>query len=241
MDENRLNESRSGRNYLFYCSLVVCSALALAQNAPRDCKPTTPLGKQSRSELKHREPGTGTPDVTTTSEVLNWQQPPGLSSRVVRASNKAIDDRENKVYVVDGNLWRVGLEGNDCDLHLELSDAGKRKSAERVIVEIPQEYARTRDELLALLPGRERSRITNARPNSKGNYRPVNLTSPLRIRVTGYAFYDAYHYSARWQSSKLGRCDFSPEQLHQRGKNHGTCNVGTIWELHPVWKVERLR
>lgn len=229
-------------NYLFYCSLVVCSALALAQNAPKDCKPTTtPLGKQSSGELKHRKPGPGTPEVTTIPEVLNWQQPAGLSSRVVRASNKAIDDRENEVYVIEGNLWRVGLEGNDCDLHLELSDAGKGKSADRVIVEIPQEYASTRDELLALLPERERSRITNARPNSKGNYRPVNLRSPLRIRVTGYAFYDAYHYSAKWQTSKPGRCNFSPEQLHQRGKNHGTCNVGTIWELHPVWKVERLR
>ena len=69
----------------------------------------------------------------------------------------------------------------------------------------------------------------------------VNLRSPLRIRVTGYAFYDAYHYSARWQTSKPGRCDFSPAELYQRGKGHGTCNVGTIWELHPVWKIERLR
>jgi hypothetical protein len=241
MNEHRLKESRRGMNYLFSCSVVVCSALALAQNAPKDCTPTTPLGKQSRSELKHRKPDPGTPEVTTIPQVLNWQQPAALSSRVVRESNKSIDDRENKDYVVDGNLWRVGLEGNDCDLHLELSDAGKGKSAERVIVEIPQEYASTRDELLALLPERERSRIMNARPNSKGNYRPVNLTSSLRIRVTGYAFYDAYHYLARWQTSKPGRCDFSPEQLHQRGKDHGTCNVGTIWELHPVWKVERLR
>lgn len=241
MNEHRLKESWSGRNYLFYCSLVVCSALALAQNSPKDCKPTTPLGKQSRSELKHRKSAPGTPEVTTIPEVLNWQQPAGLSSRVVRASNKAIDGRENKVYVLEGNLWRVGLEGNDCDLHLEISDPRKGKFTDRVIVEIPQEYASTRDELLALLPERERSRITNARPNSKGNYRPVNLRSPLRIRVTGYAFYDAYHYSARWQTSKPGRCDFSPEQLHQRGRDHGTCNVDTIWELHPAWNVERLR
>jgi hypothetical protein len=174
-------------------------------------------------------------------EVLNWKQPTGLSSRVVRGSHKAIDDRENKVYVLEGNLWRVALEGNDCDLHLELSDLGKGKSSDRVIVEIPQEYASTRDELLALLPERERSRISKARPNSKGNYRPVNLSSPLRIRVTGYAFYDTYHYPVRWQTSEPGRCAFSPEQLHQRGRDHGTCDVGTIWELHPVWKLERLR
>jgi hypothetical protein len=159
----------------------------------------------------------------------------------VRGSHKAIDGRENKVYVLEGNLWRVGLEGNDCDLHLELSDPSKGKSTDRVIVEIPQEYASTRDELLAVLPEREGSRITNARPNSKGNYRPMNLRSPLRIRVTGYAFYDAYHYLVRWQTSKPGRCDFSSEQLHQRGRDHGTCNNGTIWELHPVWKVELLR
>ncbi len=126
--------------------------------------------------------------------------------------------------------------GSTPDLHLELSDPDKGKSADRVIVEIPQEYTGTRDGLLALLPERERLRITNARPNSKGNYRPVTLRSPLRIRVTGYAFYDAYHYLVRWQTSKPSRCDFSPEQLHQRGRDHGTCNVGTIWELHPVWR-----
>ncbi len=69
MNEHRLKESRRGINYLLYCSVVVCSALALAQNALKDCKPTTPLGKQSRGVLKHRKPGTGTPEVATIPEV----------------------------------------------------------------------------------------------------------------------------------------------------------------------------
>ena len=49
------------------------------------------------------------------------------------------------------------------------------------------------------------------------------MKKPIHIRVTGFAFYDAFHFS-----------NADP----QRGHDHGTAFVGTLWELHPVLSVE---
>ncbi len=48
------------------------------------------------------------------------------------------------------------------------------------------------------------------------------FTEPARIEVTGYGFYDGHH-----------ACAPHPHV----GCKHGSDHVGTLWELHPVWKV----
>ena len=48
------------------------------------------------------------------------------------------------------------------------------------------------------------------------------MKTPNHIYATGFAFYDALHFS------NTGR----------KGANdHGTATIGTLWELHPVWSV----
>jgi hypothetical protein len=224
--------------YLLCIALLLCTTLCVGQNAVQDCRPTTPVNLQSRTALKHRQPSTVRPQQTTVAEILNWAQPNRLWSKQLRESDDAIDERENQSYAVEGNLWRIVLEGNDCDLHLEVSDISKGASATRIIAEIPQEQDAARRQIISLLLPRDRNRLLNQYPNAKGNYRPINLKTPIRVKLVGYAFFDAHHYTTHWKTSKGGHCGFTPEEVRQRGSDHGTCYVGTIWELHPVCKVE---
>ena len=55
----------------------------------------------------------------------------------VRKSNTPIDPKESQAFTLKGDLWRILTEANDCDFHLEPSAAGP--TADRVIVEIPQD------------------------------------------------------------------------------------------------------
>jgi hypothetical protein len=84
-----------------------------------------------------------------------------------------------------------------------------------VIVEVPLEpdqYASVWNDVMDFCKDRQRTR--KIKPGST-----VNFLSFPKVTVTGYAFYDASHWSKNDQ---------------QRGVNHGTKYVATIWELHPV-------
>ncbi len=220
--------------------LSVCLSLWAAQGNDITCSPTTPIESQSRTELKHRNaPDDATATATSVPEMLHWATPAKIGLKRTRESEQPIDPKEEQAFALEGNLWRIGLEGNDCDFHMELADVGKGKAAQRVIVEIPPEEIAARKQLLDLLPAPTRTQVLNAQPDNRGNYRKFNLNVPIHIKVTGFGFFDAHHYSVNWKNSKGGNCHFTPAQVHQRGSSHGTCNVGTIWELHPIWLVER--
>jgi len=180
--------------------------------------PTTLVVKQSRTALKHRKRPffygaihASVPNIIA----LNQQLPVGVKNASVRKQNVPISPVERNVYTVEGDLWRVTMEANDDEYHLEISARGAPRSANRIIVEIPPDpaYVGTRRKLLSLLPG---------------NYlfKPKTLRDfkqqPIPIRVTGYAFFDGHH----WSSKSL------------RGNKHGTAYVATLWEIHPAWKIE---
>ena len=38
-----------------------------------------------------------------------------------------------------GEVWRINLDEGDCDLHIELADAGAGPEAPRVSVEVPND------------------------------------------------------------------------------------------------------
>jgi hypothetical protein len=63
--------------------------------------------------------------------------PAGITTPKQRRLDEPFARRENEVYLLEGDLWRVKLEDNDCDFHLELSAPGAAKTASRIIVEIP--------------------------------------------------------------------------------------------------------
>ncbi len=104
-----------------------------------------------------------------------------------------------------------------------------------MIAEIPVDdpYAPTRQALLLALDLADRQKLLNS-----GD---VILTKPVNLRLTGFGFFDAFHYTSSFNPARPGKCKFTKAQTLQRGRNHGTCAVGTLWELHPTWKVEVVR
>ncbi|HEV2714623.1 MAG TPA: hypothetical protein VGU64_05120 [Terriglobales bacterium] len=181
--------------------------------------PKTPLASQDRTALKHRQPPllySATLATVPQIVALNQQLPAGVNtSASIRQSNTAISPYETKVFTVDGDLWLVKMQNNDNDYHVEIGPRGGGPTANRIVVEIPADpaYAGTRRALLSLLPGNYVFQRTMTR----------NFKTPIPIRVTGYAFYDGAH----WTKNDV------------QGHNHGSAFTATLWEIHPVWKIER--
>jgi hypothetical protein len=100
--------------------------------------------------------------------------------------------------------------------HLEISTAGQLKTANRILVELPQWllFLAARQKLIVEL-------IANAYDPAVD--KPLDLDEPLRIEVIGLPFYDSTHYSRK-----------NPK----RGHGHGAAKVGTLWELHPFWDIQ---
>lgn len=187
-----------------------------AQDIP--CTATTAISSQARSAMKHRAPGdSGARSVlpVPVANVLAWAAPANISTPSTRRSGTAIDNRENQAFTITGDLWRVIIEDNDCDFHFEITTPGQPKTAARIIVEVPQgdAYLEVRSSLLKEL---------TANGYELAVAKSITLDDPLRVTVSGFAFYDAAHYSKK-----------NPK----KGHSHGTAFVGTLWELHPVWSV----
>jgi hypothetical protein len=179
--------------------------------------PTTAVANQSRTTLKHRKrPLLYSAIAATVPNIiaLNQQLPAGVKNASVRGRNAPISPIESNVYTVEGDLCRVKMEDNDDEYHLEISARGASKTANRIVVEIPPDpaYTNTRRQLLSMLPGNYIFKPKTSR----------DFTHSIPIRVTGYAFFDGHH----WSSKSL------------RGNKHGTAFTATLWEIHPVWKVE---
>jgi len=194
---------------------LLLALLAATRLTPAQvCAPTTLLERQFRSAMKHRAPGPRTGRSVALGELAAWPPPAGIARFEVRRRDAAIDPREEQAVVLTGDLWRVVVEDNDCDLHLEVSVPGGTADSPRVIAEVPAgpgyELARA-----AVL---EAIHLRSARARDR-----VDLATPVRVRLTGYGFWDGAHWCRR---------------DGVRGCGHGTPQVATLWELHPVWRVE---
>jgi hypothetical protein len=174
--------------------------------------PTTTVANQSRTALKHRKRPlfygaihASVPNIIA----LNQQLPVGAKNASVRKQNVPISPVERNVYTVTGDLWRVKMEDNDDEYHLEISATGAKRTADRIVAEIPPDfaYAGTRRQLLSMLPGNYVFKPKTSR----------DFTQPIAIRVTGYAFFDGHH----WSSKSV------------RGNKHGTKYTATLWATSP--------
>jgi hypothetical protein len=216
---------RSVARFFSYSQLRALAVLLSAQGihaSPTEVAPlpppTTPVATQDRTALKHRQPPASyTATVATVQQIVALNLPAGVNtSASIRQSNSPISPYETTVFTVDGDVWLVKMQDNDDDYHLEMSGHGSGPKANRIVVEIPADpvYAKTRRALLSLLPGNYVFRPTMAK----------NLKTPIHVRVTGYAFFD----SAHWTKNDV------------QGHNHGSAFTATLWEIHPVWKIERV-
>jgi hypothetical protein len=187
----------------------------LVARADIPCTATQTVLKQNRTRMKHRTPPHQKPDVTlmTVAQIVASAPATGINSPGARTSSIPIDPREASVLTLKGDLWAINIEPNDCDFHLEVSEVGGSVDNDRVIVEIPQTppFVAARNALLNKLHA---AGVTlHAR---------TKLTQPIRVQVLGFAFYDAWHFSST-----------DP----QRGNHHGSPQVASIWEIHPVWAI----
>lgn len=169
--------------------LLLLTGATLSAQTDLPCEPTTPVLKQSRTDMKHRKPaskGTHIEQITI-ADVLQFDTPEDIRDKATRTSESPIDELENQVFKLEGTLWRVAKEANDCDYHLELSAPGKSQTATRVIAEIPDDspYEKTRATLLAALDPADRQKLED-----DGD---VTLSKPVNLRLTGFAFFDAFH------------------------------------------------
>lgn len=196
-------------------AIVVSLCLSAQLWADVVCSPTTPVNHQSRTQMKHRSPNVQNASFQQTSveDMLNWPNP----AHIVKSSESPIDDRENQAFTVTGDLWRVKVEDNDCDFHLEMTSPGNDQDADRVIVEIPQgpQFVQIRESLINALNAASEGDLSQTKS--------INLNNSIRVQVGGFAFFDAFHFS---------------RSNPKRGHGHGTAMVGTIWELHPIWQLQ---
>lgn len=203
---------RLSRTFVATALLLISYSAARAQ---AQC-PTTPEPQQTRTRVKHRKPPSGIHVSTIQlSEMFDWDLPADISDPEVRASNEVIHDREGEAFEIEGDLWREKMEMNDCDLHLEVSEPGAGKSARRVIVEIPaRAWANAiRQRILDRVAQMKKDKLAT---------KTGDLKVPVRIKVTGVAFFDATHWT---------------KEKPKIGNKHGTEFVKTLWELHPVFRL----
>jgi len=108
-------------------AIVVSLCLSAQLWADVVCSPTTPVNHQSRTQMKHRSPNVQNVSFQQTSveDMLNWPNP----AHIVKSSESPIDDRENQAFTATGDLWRVKVEDNDCDFHLEMTSPGNDQDA----------------------------------------------------------------------------------------------------------------
>jgi hypothetical protein len=209
--------------------LLGCSLLAVALAVPCvaeiPCTPGTNVNDQKRTKLKHRTLSANAQGTKVyVTNVLDWAPPANFEDASVRAAANAnggtpADPREVKpwkVYKVRAKLWRVVMEDNDCDFHLELGGLKVGKTGYRIIAEIPNdsEYEAARDALVQAL-------TAAGKTISPG--KDVKLDTPIIVEIRGYPFYDSAHYT---------------KTNPKKGNKHGTIYVNTLWELHPAWSFK---
>src|SRR2546425_12945462 len=117
-----------------------------------------------------------------TSHILLGWAPRSLTSTDECAPRAG---HEDSLFVVTGWVRRLRLNESDGDWHIELTEAATTPVTSCIIAEIPAEaygviYRRARGALAALVD------TTQLSPSG-------DVDPPVRVQLTGAAFYDGYH------------------------------------------------
>ena len=119
---------------LFCAFTVSCGGVNLGAVQPQDlckCTPLEPDVADFRHDEKHVPIANMTPTETTVDTILNWPQDDIVLPDAPRTG------RELQVFhVAQAFLQNVRVNGEDCDVNLEISQTADR-NAPRVIVETP--------------------------------------------------------------------------------------------------------
>jgi uncharacterized protein YgiM (DUF1202 family) len=151
------------------------------------------------------------PQEATIPDILRWR-PLGLEPDLASWCAPR-QGRELRAYAVTAWVRRVRKHEADGDWHIEITGTAQADPTSCLVAEIPApsydpRFGTARDALDALLK--------DSVMNTTGD-----VSSPVRVRFTGAAFYDGWHSTG---TAAIG---------------HGRCNssLGALWEIHPVFSV----
>jgi len=194
--------------------VVLLSLLATARARAQTCTDSHYRWTVKTTTAQQGNPAT----AATPSAMLQWppldlyRPPAGTADCTPRA------DHETTVYTVTGWARELHVQKapGDLDWHIELTQGAKTKSSKCIVVEIPDPqygsvFATARQDFLDLI-------INSTIKNKK-------IVPPVRVTVTGPAFFDAEHRGARGTTKPP--------------HGHGHCNSSSsaLWEIHPVYQV----
>jgi len=156
-----------------------------------------------------------TPTATSVAQMLGWTSPSYTAAETYWCQPR--NAREQTVYQLTAWARRLKEQNSatgDHDWHIELTALMNTAVTKCIVIEIPPgnlnpAYFQAGQDLLAV--------ITNAGSIINGS---GNVVPPVRLKVTGLAFFDGEH---------RGSGSNPPHQ-------HGRCNSKTsaLWEIHPV-------
>jgi len=155
------------------------------------------------------------PRPTSVRTMLTWPAPP--IRRGARFWCAPRTTAEAQVLNIVGWVRRVDKTKDDGDWHIELTQERDDPVGSCIVAEIPPA------ELDAAFRGARASldsALRTVRVTRKGN-----LPDPIRLRFIGAAFFDGEHLRSSSRISPHGRCNAS---------------VSALWEIHPVYRIERL-
>jgi hypothetical protein len=228
----KTNESDSARNLAFFVKLGLLDdpnhnieKFIAAQGAPSlpGGGPSAPSRASSRrASLKYREPNLSeTPQPVTVDELFNWSRV-AISEPQAMSSEGPLDERENKVLQITGDIYAVQEDGLTGTLRLMIASPGHADAPDHlIIVAVPdpnvgggefihnkQPYAQARSSLLGFSGVQEQDL-----DKLLWDYTPAKRT---HITATGYAFYNPsyLHYPMEGHPGKIG-----------------------AWQLSPVWSI----
>lgn len=198
-----------------------------------DCKPTTNILKQDRSHAKH-ETGYDTfstaKNIITPETIIGWEKKYSLITKNIsgKPNDKTSIRRENtpedSLYTLDGWLYYVGREKNDCDFHIEIGPQNPKKP--RVVVEVTIENC----SLCTKIRNTLRSEGDSIFNFSSSNKKKCHYKKGIHCQVIGLGFYDVAHKPYRKKSKKTHK-RYGKLKSWGHGDRH---TVETSWELHPV-------
>ena len=149
------------------------------------------------------------------SDIGAWHGPGGIFTK-----DTARKGKEKKWYALTGRVTLVKQEP-DGDLHIQLVDDGAQDDDVNVVVEVPfgEPWCDIRKEVF--------SWTSQTFPFRTGGKKLTLQKHPV-ITVTGKAFYDAIH----------GGADTSKNRRAVPNNAASTTKQVTIWEIHPVMKLD---
>lgn len=170
------------------------------------------------AKIDEEEPPSSVPTKLTPSQIGQWPGPGGIFDKTTGRRGL-----EKRWHEVTGRVSLVKLEV-DGDLHIQLVDENAQDGDVNVVVEVPfgDPWCDIRREVFGW---------TGQTFPFKTAERKFSLEKRPLIKVTGKAFYDAIH----------GGGDTSKNRRPVPTNAAATTKNVTIWEIHPVMKLEVLK